>query len=97
MILIFYKYSHWADESMNYTPHKSQERTVMTSDYVDVVHGVLRYSDEAWEEVKQTEEVKAEIATFGEERARKAGVVLEPGKDCYFTADKCVPDFKKVG
>ena len=62
---------------MNYPPHKSQGMTVMTSDYVDVLHGVLRYTDEAWEEVRNEEEVIAEIAKYEEERARKAGCVLE--------------------
>ena len=81
---------------MNFPPHKSQGRTVMTSDYVDVVHGVLRYNDEAWEIVKQEEEVKAEITRDGEERARRAGVILDISKDGYFTAEKCIPDFKKV-
>ena len=81
---------------MNYPPHKSQGRTIMTSDYVDVVHGVLRYTDEAWEEVKEEEDVRAEIARIGEERARRAGIILDASKDGYFTAEKCVPDFKKV-
>ena len=97
VVTLLYLYRYWGDETMNFPPHKSQGRTVMTSDYVDVVHGVLRYTDEAWEMVKQEEEVKEEIAKYGEERARKAGVVLEPSKDGYFTADKCIPDFKKVG
>ena len=89
-------FSYWGDESMNFPPNKSQGRTFMTSDYVDVLHGVLRYTDEAWEIAKEEDEVKEEIAKFGEERARKAGVVLEPSKDGYFTMEKCIPDFKKV-
>ena len=68
----------------------------MTSDYVDVLHGVLRYSDEAWESVKKEEDVKNEIALVGEERARRAGVLLDISKDGYFTVEKCIPDFKKV-
>ena len=81
---------------MNFPPHKSQGVTVMTNDYVDILHGVLKYTDEAWEEVKNEDEVKAEIAKHGEERARKAGVVLETSKDGYFNVEKCVQDFKKV-
>ena len=81
---------------MNFPPHKSQGMAVMTSDYVDIVHGVLRYSDEAWVEAKEEEEVKAEIAKYGEDRARKAGTVLDTSKDGYFNVEKCIPDFKKV-
>ena len=70
---------------MNFPPHKSQGRTVMTSDYVDVLHGVLRYSDEAWESVIEEGNVKIEIARVGEERARRGGVLLDISKDGYFT------------
>ena len=68
----------------------------MTSDYIDVINGSVRYNDEAWELVKEDEDVKAEIAKFGEERARKAGILLDVTRDGYFTREKCVPDFKKV-
>ena len=68
----------------------------MISDFIDVIDGVVKYNDEAWEEVKQDEEVKEEIARMGEERARRAGVILDASKDGYYTADKCVPDFIKV-
>ena len=81
---------------MNKPPNKSQGRTVMTSDFIDVLDGVLRYNDEVWEELKETEEVKAEIACRGEERARRAGVILDITTDGYYTSEKCVPDFLKV-
>ena len=92
----FSKFRAWADDSMNFPPNKSQGRTVMTSDYIDPVNGVLCYSDEAWEIVKEEEDVKTEIANVGEERARKAGVLLDISKDGDFTQQLCVPDFKKV-
>jgi hypothetical protein len=81
---------------MNYPPHKSQGRTVMTSDYVDVLHGVLRYDDEAWERVKKDDDIQNEINKVGEERARRAGTILDISQDGYFNVEKCIPDFKKV-
>ena len=54
------------------------------------------YSGILMKQVKQEEEVKAEIAQYGEERARKAGAVLDVSKDGYFNVEKCIPDFLKV-
>ena len=81
---------------MNFLPVKSDGRTVMTSDFVTVLGGILRYSDEAWEVAKEDPKVAAEIAELGEERARRAGAVLDVSSDRYYTCDKCVPDFIKV-
>ena len=82
---------------MNFPPHKSQGRTVMTSDFIDVVDGFLEYDDEAWSEVKNLEEMKEEIASVGEARARRAGSILDVSKDGYYNTEICVTDFRKVG
>ena len=68
----------------------------MTSDMVSVCDGVVRYNDEAWEVVKQQEEVKAEIKKKGEERTRRAGSILDITVDGYYNGAKCVADFEKV-
>ena len=81
---------------MNYLPVKSLGRTCMTSDFVNILDGVLRYSDSAWEALKETEEVAAEIKKQGEERARRAGVILDVSQDGYYNSQKCVADFVKV-
>ena len=59
--------------------------------------GVLRYNDEAWETVKEREEIKAEIKGRGEERARRARAILDVSTDGYYNAAKCIADFRKVG
>ena len=81
---------------MNTPPNKSQGLSVMTSDFVEPLGGVVRYNDEAWEEVKKTDEVKRDIEKLGEERARRAGVILDASKDGYYTKEKAIPDFIKV-
>ena len=43
-----------------------------------------------------TPDVVTEIDKIGEERARRAGLILDVSKDGYYTAEKCVPDFIKV-
>ena len=42
---------------MNYLPVKSPGRTCMTSDFVTILDGVLRYDDETWDALKEKEEV----------------------------------------
>ena len=86
----------WADENMNYPPPKSQGRTVMTSDFVTILDGVLAYNDEEWERVKDSPEVKEEIKAFGEQRARRAGCVLDVSSQGYYNTERCIPDFEKV-
>ena len=81
---------------MNKPPHKSQGRGGMTSDFIEVLGGVVRYNDEAWEKIKDQPEIKIEVAKVGEERVRRAGVILDTSKDGYYTADKAIPDFLKV-
>ena len=81
---------------MNFLPVKGDGRTVMTSDFVTVLDGILRYNDKAWDTIKTEPDVIAEIEKIGEERARRAGLILDVSKDGYYTAEKCVPDFIKV-
>ena len=81
---------------MNYLPVKSAGRTVMTSDFVNVLDGFVRYKDDVWEELKQEENVKADIKKMGEECARRAGSILDVSKDGYYNAPKCTTDFEKV-
>ena len=82
---------------MNFLPVKGEGRTVMTSDFVNVLDGIVRYSDKAWEAIKNDPIVAEEIKLVGEERARRAGVILDVSKDGYYTTEKCIPDFVKVG
>ena len=81
---------------MNYLPVKSDGRSAMTSDFVTVLDGILRYDDDSWEMLKNQEYPKKLIKQLGEERARRAGVILDVASDGYYTAVKCVPDFEKV-
>ena len=81
---------------MAFLPVKTDGRTVMTSDFVTVLDGIVRYNDEAWERVKHDPAIQQEIKTVGEERARRAGVILDTNKDGYYTKERCIPDFKKV-
>ena len=81
---------------MNCLPVKSQGRTVMTSDFVTILDGILIYSDKVWEKVKEREEVKEEIKKHGEERARKAGVIPDVATDGYYNSELCLKDFLKV-
>ena len=81
---------------MSFLPVKGDGRTVMTSDFVTILDGIVRYNDDAWENIKNNEDVKEEIDRIGEERARRAGVILDTGTDGYYTADRCIPDFVKV-
>ena len=68
----------------------------MTSDFVTVLDGIVRYNDDIWEELKETEEVKAEIKKKGKERARMAGCILDVSADGYYNSEKCTADFEKV-
>ena len=81
---------------MNFPPPKSQGRTVMTSDFATILDGFLQYNNKAWEKIKDTPEVKAEIAAVGERRARRAGSVLDVSSQGYYNVSLCVPDFLKV-
>jgi hypothetical protein len=81
---------------MNKPPNKSQGRSVMTSDFVEPLGGVVRYNDEVWDEIKEREDIKEEIAKHGEERARRAGAILDTSRDGYYTTEKVIPDFLKV-
>ena len=81
---------------MNYLPVKSDGRTVMTSDFVTVLDGPLRYNDEAWEIVKQQDDIKQKINKLGEERARRAGAILDVSTDGYYNSLKCIEDFLQV-
>ena len=68
----------------------------MTSDFVTILDGILRYNDETWEALKEREEVKADIKKKGEERTRRAGMILDVSADGYYNSEKCVADFVKV-
>ena len=68
----------------------------MTSDFVTVLDGFVQYHDGPWEELKKNEDIKAEIKKLGEDRARRAGSILDVSKDGYYNADKCTADFVKV-
>ena len=81
---------------MNYLPVKSAGRTVMTSDFVTVFDGFVRYSDEVWEKIKNREDVQLEIKKKGDERSRRAGCILDVSADGYYNGPKCVADFEKV-
>ena len=81
---------------MNFPPPKSQGRTVMTSDFATILDGLVSYNDEAWESVKTTQDVIADIENVGERRAKRAGTVLDVSKDGYYDSNKCIPDFEKV-
>ena len=89
-------YSYWADPNMNYPPVKSPGRTVMTSDFVTIVGGVVRYNDNTWNDLKNEESTKAEIKKRGEERVRRAGSILDVSVDGYYNSEKCTADFVKV-
>ena len=56
---------------------KSDGRTAMTSDFVTILDGILTYNDEAWDALKDSEIVKNDIEVLGEDRARRAGVILD--------------------
>ena len=68
----------------------------MTSDFVTVVDGIVRYNDKAWEIIKNDPAVQQKIMEVGEERARRAGVILDTSTDGYYTTATCIPDFEKV-
>ena len=55
---------------MNFLPAKSEGRTVMTSDFVNVLDGILRFNDDTWKDEKLRDNM---IDQLGEERARRAG------------------------
>ena len=86
----------WADKTMNFPPPKSQGRTVMTSDFATILDGLLSYNDEAWELLKNSPEIAAEIELLGERRAKRGGTVLDVSSDGYYDSSKCIPDFEKV-
>ena len=71
-------------------------RTVMTSDFVTLLDGPLSYNDSAWDLLKEKAEVKNEIKKQGEDRTRRAGVILDVSTDGYYNSEKCVKDFEKV-
>ena len=81
---------------MNFLPVKSDGRTAMTSDFVSVLDGILRYNDESWDKLKTSAAVQADIERLGEERARRAGVILDVSQDGYYCSEKCIEDFVKV-
>ena len=81
---------------MNFPPHKSQGRTVMTSDFIDVMGGFLEYTEDSWNKIKTSSETVEEIACYGEGRAKRAGVILDVNKDGYYNTETCIKDFKKV-
>ena len=78
---------------MNFLPAKSEGRTVMTSDFVTVLDGILRFNDDTWKDEKLRDDMIDKIDQLGEERARRAGAVLDVSKDGYYTSEKCIPDF----
>ena len=43
---------YWDNGELNFPPSKSQGRTVMTSDFVEPIGGVLEYNDAIWAEMK---------------------------------------------
>ena len=86
----------WGDETMAQLPVKGDGRTVMTSDFVTVIDGIVKYNDAVWDNIKDDPPVKLETEKVGEERARRAGVILDTSKDGYYTTDLCIPDFEKV-
>jgi len=61
-----------------------------------VLDGIVRYNDEAWQVKKEEADVKAEIAKLGEERARRAGDILDTSQDGYYNSKKCVENFEKA-
>ena len=81
---------------MNTLPVKGVGRTVMTSDFVTVCDGILRYDDDTWESLKKQEDMQDSIKKLGEERVRRAGVILDISSDGYYNVEKCIPDFEKV-
>ena len=81
---------------MAFLPVKGDRRTVMTCDFVTIIDGMVLYSDVVWASIKNNAEVEEEIKQLGEDRARRAGVILDTAKDGYYTADLCIPDFEKV-
>ena len=81
---------------MNFLPVKSEGRTAMTSDFVTVLDGSLHYNSDTWEEIKEKEEIKEEIKKHEEERARRAGAILDVSSDGYYNAEKCIKDFEKA-
>ena len=81
---------------MNFLPVKSDGRTAMTSDFVTILDGILTYNDEAWDALKDSEIVKNDIEMLGEDRARRAGVILDVSSDGYYNSEKCIQDFVKV-
>ena len=87
---------YWGDETLNFLPAKSLGRTVMTSDFVTVLEGVVRYNDEAWESVRKDEISQTEISRRGEETARRAGSILDVSTDGYYNTKKCIADFEKA-
>ena len=68
----------------------------MTTDFVTVLDGFVRYNDVTWNELKKEESVKDEIKRRGEERTRRAGSILDVSSDGYYNSQKCVADFEKV-
>ena len=68
----------------------------MTCDFIEPISGVVRYNNEVWAEMKEREDIKEEIKLLGEERARRAGSILDTSKDGYYTGEKARPDFVKV-
>ena len=89
-------FSSWGDETMAHLPVKSDGRTVMTSDFVTVVDGIVRYNDEVWETLKDDPAIEEEIKDVGDARARQAGVILDTVNDGYYRTASCIPDFEKV-
>jgi len=68
----------------------------MSSDFVTILDGILSYNDEAWARKKEDPLIKAEIAKYGEYRARKAGLVMQTSVDGYYNNDRCILDFEKA-
>ena len=94
--MTFFCIRSWGDDTMNYLPVKSDGRTVMTADFVTVLDGPLGYNADVWEIVKQRDDMKQKVAKLGEERARRAGSILDVSTDGYYNGNKCREDFLQV-
>ena len=81
---------------MSFLPVKGDGRTVMTCDFVTVVDGMVQFNAAKWEMKKEDPEIKKMIEKIGEERARRAGTILDTSNDGYYTTALCIPDFHKV-
>ena len=85
----------WGNDDMNFPPPKSRGIKVMSSDFVDELHGYLQYSDEVWPEVKTRPDIEKQIKDKGGFQARIAGRIVTTGEE-YYNAKQCEEDFKKA-